>query len=154
MLPPVFPPFFRPLGIIGPEILKQCLCTPGTGTAAVGPDCPVYQARAGWRLSDLPTYRPTLGVPGGVVNAKGGILGFFSTKKMVPNLNGWCNFLVEKYQICTGVFCFLILASWPSFLLLLDVHVSWVFLPKKRWFSWDPFFFGESYHDLTNHGFS
>jgi len=26
-------------------ILKQCLCTPGTGTAAVGPDCPVYQAQ-------------------------------------------------------------------------------------------------------------
>ena len=52
--------FFAPLGSSA-EILKQCLCTPGTGTAAVGPDCPVYQARAGWRLSDLPTYRPTLG---------------------------------------------------------------------------------------------
>ena len=26
------------------EILKQCLCTAGTGTAAVGADCPVYQA--------------------------------------------------------------------------------------------------------------
>ena len=46
----------------------------------------------------------TLG-PGGVVNAKGGIL-FFFHQKMVPNLKGWCKFLVEKYQICTCVFFF------------------------------------------------
>lgn len=79
------------------------------------------------RLKAIRPTRPTrdLGFYGGVVNAKGGILFFFSKKNMVPNLNGWCKFLVEKYQICTGVFCFLILASWPSFLLLLDVHVSW-----------------------------
>ena len=141
VLPPVFPPFFRPLGIIGPEILKQCLCTPGTGTAAVGPDCPVYQARAAWRLSDLPTYRPTLGVSGGVVNAKGGIL-FFFQKKNGPQLEWLVQFFGREIPDLHRCF-FWILASWTSFLWLLDVHVSW-FSSQKMVFSWDPFF-------LVNH---
>lgn len=114
--------FFAPLGSSGLRSWSNAFALLALGQLRL--DLTARYIRPG-QIEGYQTYRPpwTLGVSGGVVNAKGGILFFFQKKN-----GSQLEWLVQIFgrEIPDLHRCFFwILASWTSFLWLLDVHVSW-----------------------------